>query len=235
MARVAGARRADIAQPARGTEPAAGVPQASEPARAPEPAQALESAAAPTLEPDPGLIVVGRIGRPQGIKGEVTVEVRTDDPDDRFAGGAVLQTDPAERGPLTVEGGRQQGRYLVIAFAGVPDRNVAELLRDTLLLVPIADLPPLADDDEYYDSQLVGLTAQLDDGSALGEVADVLHLPGGDVLVVRRPSGTEALVPFVRAIVPTVDLAAGRLLVTPPPGLLELSDTPTDPDSSVQA
>lgn len=236
-----------MAQPARDTEPAVGVPQASEPAQAPdpgpasEPAQApepgpvSEPAAAPTPEPDPGLIVVGRIGRPQGIKGEVTVEVRTDDPDDRFADGAVLRTDPAERGPLTVEGARQQGKYFVVAFAGVPDRNAAELLRDTLLLVPIADLPPLADDDEYYDSQLVGLTAQLDDGSALGEVADVLHLPGGDVLVVRRPSGTEALVPFVRAIVPTVDLAAGRVLVTPPPGLLELSETPTDPGSSVQA
>ena len=162
----------------------------------------------------------------------MTVEVRTDDPDDRFADGAVLRTDPVERGPLTVEGARQQGKYLVVAFAGVPDRNAAELLRDTLLLVPIADLPPLADEDEYYDTQLVGLTALLEDGSTVGEVVDVLHLPGGDVLVVRRPAGTEALMPFVRAIVPTVDLPAGTLLVTPPPGLLELSDTPTHADSS---
>ena len=176
-------------------------------------------------EPASGLIVVGRIGRPQGIKGEVTVEVRTDDPDDRFADGAVLRTDPIERGPLTVESARQQGKFLVVAFAGVPDRNTAELLRDTMLLVPIADLPPLADEDEYYDSQLLALTVELADGTVVGEVVDVLHLPGGDVLVVRRESGTEALVPFVKAIVPTVDLAAGTLLVTPPPGLLELSDT----------
>jgi 16S rRNA processing protein RimM len=167
---------------------------------------------------------VGRIGRPQGIKGEVTVEVRTDDPEDRFGAGRVLQTDPPERGPLTVAGSRQQGRYLVVHFAGVADRNDAELLRDTVLRVPVADLPPLADEDEYYDTQLVGLAAELADGSALGEVTDVLHLPGGDVLVVRRSHGAEALVPFVRAIVPTVDLPGGRVVIEPPDGLLDLSD-----------
>jgi 16S rRNA processing protein RimM len=166
------------------------------------------------------LIVVGRIGRPQGIKGEVTVEVRTDDPDDRFAPGRVLQTDA---GPLRVEGARMQGRYLVVAFEGVLDRNAAEALRDTLLRVRVADLPPLAEDDEYYDTQLVGLAAELTDGTALGEVTDVLHLPGGDVLVVRREHGAEALVPFVKAIVPTVDVTGGRVVIDPPEGLLDLS------------
>ena len=180
-------------------------------------------------------VSIGRIGRPQGIKGEVTVEVRTDDPQDRFAAGRVLVTDPVERGPLTVESSRQQGKYLVVLFCGpdgtlVADRNAAELLRDTLLLVDIADLPPLADEDEYYDTQLVGLAAELTDGSSLGEVTDVLHLPGGDVLVVRRSHGVEALVPFVRAIVPTVDLPSGRLVVDPPDGLLGLSDPDPDPD-----
>jgi 16S rRNA processing protein RimM len=173
--------------------------------------------------------VVGRIGRPQGIKGEVTVEVRTDDPDDRFATGRVLQTDPEERGPLTVEASRMQGKYLVVRFAGPTDRNDAEALRDTVLRISTADLPPLAEEDEYYDTQLIGLTALLPDGVELGTVSDVLHLPGGDVLVIARPHGTEALVPFVKFIVPTVDLAAGTLLVEPPEGLLELSDpTPED-------
>ena len=184
--------------------------------------------------------MVGRIGRPQGIKGEVTVEVRTDDPQDRFAAGRVLVTDPVERGPLTVESSRQQGKYLVVLFCGpdgtlVADRNAAELLRDTLLLVDVADLPPLADEDEYYDTQLVGLAAELTDGSSLGEVTDVLHLPGGDVLVVRRSHGVEALVPFVRAIVPTVDLPSGRLVVDPPDGLLGLSDPDPDPDPEPKA
>ena len=170
------------------------------------------------------LIVVGRLGRPQGIKGELTVEVRTDDPDDRFAAGRVLQTDPPERGPVTVAGSRRQGKYLVVQLEGVHDRNQAELLRDTLLLLDIAELPPIEDDDEYYDTQLIGLAAQLPDGTRLGEVTDVLHLPGGDTLVVQRPQGTEALIPFVRAIVPTVDLEAATITVTPPDGLLDLSE-----------
>ncbi|MCW2599969.1 MAG: rRNA processing protein RimM [Frankiales bacterium] len=174
--------------------------------------------------------MVGRIGRPQGIKGEVTVEVRTDDPDERFAPGRQLQTDPPERGPLTIGASRQQGRYLIVWFEGLADRNAAELLRDTLLLVDVADLPPLADEDEYYDTQLIGLAAELEDGSSLGEVTDVLHLPGGDVLVVRRRHGTEALVPFVRAIVPTVDLTRRRVVVVPPGGLLALSDPDPEAD-----
>lgn len=186
------------------------------------------SAATSGPAPERELIVVGRIGRPQGIKGEVTVEVRTDDPDDRFAAGAVLTTDPPERGPLTVAASRQQGKYLVVQVEGVTDRNGAERLRDTLLLVDAADLPPLADDDEYYDTQLIGLRADLVDGSPLGEVTDILHLPGGDVLVVRRGHGVEALVPFVKAIVPTVDMPAGHLVVDPPEGLLALSDPEPD-------
>lgn len=172
----------------------------------------------------PELIVVGRLGRPQGIKGELTVEVRTDDPDDRFAVGKVLQTAPPERGPITIEGARRQGKYFVVQVEGVHDRNQAELLRDTLLLVDTADLPPLAEQDEYYDTQLIGLRAVLEDGTEVGDVTDVLHLPGGDTLVLQRPEGTEALVPFVRAIVPTVDLAGGTLTLTPPDGLLQLSE-----------
>ncbi|MCW2674294.1 MAG: rRNA processing protein RimM [Frankiales bacterium] len=162
---------------------------------------------------------MGRIGRPQGVKGEVTVEVRTDDPDDRFADGAVLTT---ETGTLTVESSRYQGKYLVIAFEGVHDRNAAEALRDTLVHVDRSELPQLEDDDDFYDTQLVGLVAVLLDGEPLGTVDDVLHLPGGDVLSVRREGAAEVLVPFVRAIVPTVDLAAGRLVVDPPEGLLDL-------------
>lgn len=171
---------------------------------------------------EPDRLTVGRIGKPQGIRGEVTVEVRTDLPELRFAAGSVLLTDPAERGPLTVESARDQNGRLVVAFAGVPDRNAAERLRDTLLLVDAADIPLSDDPDEFHDSQLIGMRAGLVDGTALGEVADVLHLPHGDVLVVRRPDGPEALVPFVRAIVPDVDVASRRLVIDPPAGLLDL-------------
>jgi 16S rRNA processing protein RimM len=170
----------------------------------------------------PDRLTVGRIGKPQGIRGEVTVEVRTDAPEVRFAVGAVLLTDPAERGPLTVEAARDQNGRLIVTFAGVPDRNAAETLRNTMLLVDAADVEPSDDPDEFHDTQLMGLRAELVDGSALGQVTDVLHLPHGDVLVVRREEGAEVLVPFVRGIVPDVDVAGGRLVVDPPPGLLDL-------------
>jgi 16S rRNA processing protein RimM len=91
-----------------------------------------------------------------------------------------------------------------------------------MLLVDASDVPPSDDPDEFHDTQLMGLVAELTDGTALGEVTDVLHLPHGDVLVVRREGASELLVPFVKAIVPEVDLATGRLVVDPPEGLLDL-------------
>jgi 16S rRNA processing protein RimM len=155
------------------------------------------------------------------VRGEVTIEVRTDDPDLRFAPGAVLLTEPAERGPVTVAGARWNREVLLLAVEGVESREAAELLRNTLLLVETSVLPALDDPDDYYDHQLIGLTARLTDGTALGEVVAVSH-EGGDLLVVERPGGGELLIPFVRAIVPTVDLDAGSLVVDPPEGLLEL-------------
>ena len=172
---------------------------------------------------EPDRLTVGRIGKPQGIRGEVTVEVRTDVPDVRFADGAVLLTEPADRGPLTVVSTRDQNGRLVVAFEGVHDRSRAELLRNTLLQVDASDVPPSDDPDEFHDTQLVGLAADLVTGERLGEVTEVLHLPHGDVLVVRREGGRpEVLVPFVRAIVPDVELAAGRVVIDPPEGLLDL-------------
>jgi 16S rRNA processing protein RimM len=166
-------------------------------------------------------VVVGRIGRPHGVRGEVTVEVRSDDPDLRFYVGAVLATDPASRGPLTVTGKRWHRDVLLLTIEGIHSREDAETLRNTELLVDIADLPELEDPDSFYDHQLVGLTARLTDESELGEVTAVRH-EGADLLVVRRPEGGDLLIPFAAAIVPTVDLAGGFLVVDPPEGLLEL-------------
>jgi 16S rRNA processing protein RimM len=180
------------------------------------------------LDDGPDLLVVGRIGKPQGIKGEVTLQVRTDDPEGRFAPGAVLLTDPPERGPLTVAAARWQNGRLMVAFEGVADRNAAELLRETLLQVDARTLPPPEDEDEFHDHVLRGMSAELVAGGRLGEVVDVLHLPHGDVLVVQREdNGAEVLVPFVKTMVPVVDVAARRLEVEPPEGLLDLTD-PTD-------
>jgi 16S rRNA processing protein RimM len=167
-------------------------------------------------------LVVGRIGRPHGIRGEVSVEVRTDSPDERFAAGSVLVTDPAERGPLTVTRLHWHSGRLLLTFDGVADREGAEALRGILLVVDSDDLPELADPDEFYDHQLVGLRAVLPDGAALGTVEDVLHAPAEDLLAITAPDGAELLVPFVSAIVPTVDLRGGRVVVDPPEGLLDL-------------
>jgi 16S rRNA processing protein RimM len=166
-------------------------------------------------------VVVGRIGRPHGVRGEVTVEVRTDDPDLRFVPGAVLRTEPAARGPHTIAGRRWHRDILLLTFEGIESREAAEEVRNTELLVALADLPELEDPDAFYDHQLVGLSARLTDGSVLGEVAAVRH-EGADLLVVRRSDGGELLVPFVAAIVPTVDLTGGFVVVDPPEGLLEL-------------
>ena len=165
-------------------------------------------------------IVIGRIRRPHGIRGEVSVEVRTDEPDRRFTVGGKLATDPAERGPLTLEAARWHSGSLLLTFAEIPDRTAAEDLRGTWLVLDSADLGPTGDPDEFYDHELIGLTAVTPDGEVVGPVTDVRH-HGQDLLVIKSATDAELLVPFVTAIVPEVDVAGGRLVIDPPPGLLE--------------
>jgi 16S rRNA processing protein RimM len=166
-------------------------------------------------------LVVGRIGRAHGIGGEVSVDVRTDSPELRFAVGASVDTDPPERGPLTVTRARWHSGRLLVAFEQVGDRTAAEALRGTLLVAD-SSTSPETDTDEYWDHQLAGLRAVTLSGETLGEVEEVLHPPGGALLAVRRPDGGELLVPFVKALVPTVDVDGGRVVVDPPEGLLDL-------------
>jgi 16S rRNA processing protein RimM len=166
-------------------------------------------------------LVVARIGRAHGIKGQVSVEVRTDEPELRLAPGAVLTTEPASAGPLTVADGRVHSGRLLLSFVGVNDRNGAEALRGTLLIADIDPAQTPDDPEEFYDHQLIGLDVVLADGVRVGELAAVLHLPAQDLLSVRRPDGTETLVPFVREIVPEIDLGQRRVVLTPPPGLLD--------------
>ncbi|MCQ0023495.1 ribosome maturation factor RimM [Streptomyces somaliensis DSM 40738] len=166
-------------------------------------------------------LVVARIGRAHGIKGEVTVEVRTDEPELRLAPGAVLATDPASAGPLTVESGRVHSGRLLLRFAGVRDRNAAEALRNTLLIAEVDPDERPEEPDEYYDHQLVDLDVVLADGTGIGRVTEVSHLPYQDLFVVERPDGREVLIPFVEEIVTEVDLDGQRVVVAPPPGLID--------------
>ncbi len=178
----------------------------------------------------PETIVVGRIGKPHGIKGEVSVEPRTDEPERRFAAGARLQTQdkrPGAAGPghLTVAGTRWHSGRLLVRFTEIDDRNAAEAARGTLLVIPLDPDEQPEDPEEFYDHQLVGLSVVTTDGRAVGVLAVVVHGTAQDLLVVKT-DGPDVLVPFVSELVPEVDLAGGRIVVVDQPGLL--SDLPED-------
>jgi 16S rRNA processing protein RimM len=156
---------------------------------------------------------VGRIGRAHGILGEATIEVRTDLAEERFAIGAKLETD--SHGDLTVKSGRVHNGILLLGFEGIDDRNAVEKLRDVLLFSQVDIDEPGFEEDDYHVLQLVGCQAYLVDGDLLGEVTDVLNLPGQNVLSIKTESG-EVLIPFVRQLVPIVDIKAKRMTVVPP-------------------
>ena len=186
----------------------------------------------PTADPDPavgtpgpGPLLVGIVVRPHGLRGELVVDVRTDSPQERFAAGAVLTragADGVAAGVLTVESARPHSGRLLVRFAEAPDRDAAETLRGVRLLVDRDALPPTGDPDEFHVHQLEGLAAELVDGTRVGTVREIAHGPGGELLVLARPGLPDALVPFVQAIVPTVDLDGGRVVLDPPEGLLDL-------------
>ncbi|MFF5127938.1 ribosome maturation factor RimM [Streptomyces syringium] len=166
-------------------------------------------------------LVVGRIGRAHGIKGEVTVEVRTDEPELRLGPGAVLATDPAGVGPLTIETGRVHSGRLLLRFAGVKDRTGAEALRNTLLIAEIDPEDVPEDPEEFYDHQLMDLDVVTVDGIEIGRITEISHLPSQDLFIVERPDGSEVMIPFVAEIVPEIDLEAQRAIIDPPPGLID--------------
>ncbi|PWK67213.1 16S rRNA processing protein RimM [Streptomyces sp. CG 926] len=169
-------------------------------------------------------LVVARIGRAHGIKGEVTVEVRTDEPELRLSPGAVLKTEPATAGPLTIETGRVHSGRLLLRFAGVKDRTGAEALRNILLIAEVDPTELPEEPDEYYDHQLMDLDVVLEDGTEIGRITEISHLPSQDLFIVERPDGTEVMIPFVEDIVAEIDLEEQRCVITPPPGLIDERD-----------
>lgn len=162
-------------------------------------------------------VVVGRIGRAHGIKGELTVEVRTDEPERRFAPGSSLVSGSRT---LVVAGSRMHSGRLLLRIQGVADRTAAEALQGSVLEVDVDPAVVPDEDDAYYDHQLEGLDVLDHAGARVGTVSEVLHLPQQDLLVVRADD-REVMVPFVAAIVPTVDLDAGSITLADVPGLLD--------------
>lgn len=168
------------------------------------------------------LVTVGRVGRAHGVRGDVSVEVWTDEPERRLAPGTcvLLSAGAAERRLRIEESRPHSGRWLV-HFAGITDRASAQALCGAGIQVEVDSLERAAEPDEFFDRHLIGMAAQHADGSEIGVVSAVLHLPGQDVLEIRDANGRELLVPFVTQIVPVVDLDARRLVIDAPPGLIE--------------
>ncbi len=170
-------------------------------------------------------LVVGRVVRAHGVTGEVVVEVRTDDPDNRFAPGTRLRARPSGDGPeraYVIESAREHSGRLLVRLAGVAGRDAADALRGNVFLVDSEDLPPIDDPDEFYDHQLEGLRVVTTDGRLVGNVKEVLHTAAGELLSVTSETGAEVLVPFVSAIVTAVSLEDRTIEIDPPEGLLEL-------------
>lgn len=165
------------------------------------------------------LLVVARIGRPHGVNGEATVEIRTDSPEERFFIGSVLHTDPEKFGPLTIESARDNNGILLLKFKEISDRNEIEKLKDVLLLADV-DINIQESEDEFHFQQLINSTAFFEDGRKIGPIVDVVHIPGQDLLVVDF-EGREVMIPFVKEIVPSVDVKNQKIVIVDKEGLLD--------------
>ncbi len=164
------------------------------------------------------LLVVGRIGRAHGVRGDLFVEPFTDSPDERFAPGQTLMMSNDQS--LTVATSKWHSGRLVVHFVGIDDRTAAEALKGSELTMDVDPQALPEDPDEYYDHQLVGLTVVLTNGDVVGVVSEMVHLPSQDLVIVKRDGLPEAMIPFVNEMVPTIDVVAGTMTITPPPGLL---------------
>jgi len=169
-------------------------------------------------------LTVGRVVKAHGVTGEVVVEVRTDDPESRFAPGTVLRAkgSDGQEHRYAVDAARDHGGRLLVRLAGVADRDAADALRGSLFVIDSGELPPIDEPDTYYDHQLEGLRVRTTAGHDIGTVGEVLHTAAGELLAVRRDDGGELLVPFVGAIVTSVSLDSQTVEIDPPEGLLEL-------------
>jgi 16S rRNA processing protein RimM len=185
-----------------------------------EPAAAEQTRTTPGTEEQMQL-QVARIGKPHGIRGEVTVQVLTDAPEDRFVPGTEFLVEPASVGTLTVDSARWNKDILLLGFEGVETRNQAEALRGARLFIEAEELEE--DDDEgWYEHELVGLDVRVGD-TVVGKVTGLRTLPVQDLIEVEGTDGKEILIPFVEEIVPEVNVGGKYLVVTPPPGLFDIN------------
>ncbi len=176
-------------------------------------------------------VTVARVGAARGLRGEVRLDVRTDSPRTRFVPGAVLRTEPPTAGPLTIRQVREERGSWYVTFAEALDRTAVEALRG----VALVDTSTEGEHDAWYPHELVGLVAELGDGTVLGRVEGLEHAPAHDLLVLRERTGERTLVPFVHAIVPVVDVPRGRVVLDPPGGLLAQLGSPDEEPGDVES
>jgi 16S rRNA processing protein RimM len=163
-------------------------------------------------------VCVGVVTAAHGVRGAVRLKSFTAEPGD-VARYGPLQDETGERQFSLRILGSAKG-VLIAAISGIEDRDRAETLRGVRLYLPRSALPP-TDEEEYYHADLIGLEAALNNGTPIGTVRAVHDFGAGDTLEIERASGPPLMVPFTRAVVPLVDLDAGRLVLDPPPGLLD--------------
>ncbi|MEV0645223.1 ribosome maturation factor RimM [Phytomonospora sp. NPDC050363] len=168
------------------------------------------------------MLVVGRIIRPHGVRGELVVEIRTDEPDSRFAVGKVYSTDPAAAGPLTTTGIRPHQGRLLMTFKEVGDRVRADEMRGVRLCFESEGMAAPEDPDEFRDHDLWGLDVVTVSGERVGELTRIDHGAAHDMLVVSRKGAKPVYIPFIKVMVPEVDVPGRRIVVDPPEGLLDL-------------
>ncbi|MEO5817607.1 MAG: ribosome maturation factor RimM [Gemmatimonadaceae bacterium] len=177
----------------------------------------------------PAFIIVGRVRKAHGIRGEMVVEVITDAPDAVFAAGHRLFAGTASgdiaqsRAELHITTARPFNEGLLVGFAEIPERNAAELWRGRYLLLPAAEVPP-PDDDEVYLHDLLGMRVELTTAEVIGTVEELYELPQGLALDVRRaePRASETvLVLYDDNTIASVDKEKRVIVITPPDGLLE--------------
>jgi 16S rRNA processing protein RimM len=164
-------------------------------------------------------LVVGRIGRAHGVLGEATIDVQTDDPDLRFKVGSKLTLDSGQE--LTIKSSRWHNQILLLGFEGVNDRNQIEALRDQLISSQV-DLSALAP-GEYHYQQLIGCQVYLQNNELIGQVSEVVKLPGQDLLSVDK-NGSQVLIPMVKQIIISIDVLEKKIVVNPPEGLLDVTN-----------
>ena len=163
-------------------------------------------------------LVVGRIGRAHGVLGEATIEVRTDVPEQRFIVGGKLTTNSGQE--LTIKSARWHNQILLLSFEGISDRDQIESLKDELISseVDFSNLAP----GEYHYQQLLGAKVFLQTGELVGNVTEIVALPGQDLLAVDH-LGREVLIPMVKAIITNIDIANKKIEINPPEGLLDVA------------